>query len=366
MKILLVNNQLKPEVSGAARHFDYLSKNLLTMGHDIERVAAKSQASTKREGKIKYYYFKYIETRAKMSETEWQERAKKNLTSVEKAIAGIKWESIDLIISCNDIYLSALKKHIAPGKIIAIMPSPIAFSEITNPKRYHLTINRMKKNLVEVKTVVLSKKMKALLENFLIGKRYDISVVPPGVNLKKFSRKNNSGNIDLLYVGRMTKEKNIEDLLSALHIVKAPYCLKLVGAGGHLKKIKEIAKKLLPGKKIIFVGKKKYVEKYYAKSKFFVFPTKYEAFGLVILEAMAAGLPVIAFRPSKKFLTASDEIISDGIDGFLVRDIKEMAKKIELLLRNKRLRLKMSENALAKAKKFSWTNHTKKLLELVQ
>ncbi|MDD3487618.1 MAG: glycosyltransferase family 4 protein [Candidatus Moranbacteria bacterium] len=299
-----------------------------------------------------------------MSATELERRKEKNHSLFLDSLKKIQWKSIDMVIAGNDIYTPALKKYIDAKKIVVIIPSPMAFSDKINPGGYRKITHRMKKNLVDVNTVVLSKKMKIMLRRFLPAKNYKIFIIPPGIDTKRFSAKKKLKSNDILYVGRMDKEKNVEALLMSLGMIRRPLNAKLIGTGSLLGELKISAKKI-PNKRIYLAGLRKNVERYYNESKIFVLPSKYEAFGLVILEAMASNLPVIAFKPSKKILTASDEIILNGKNGYLVKDIKEMGEKIELLLNEKFLRLRMGANALATAQKYSWSKHAKKLLELV-
>ena len=77
----------------------------------------------------------------------------------------------------------------------------------------------------------------------------------------------------------------------------------------------------------------------------------YEPFGLVMPEAMSCGLPVIAFDCP----TGPADIITDGVDGFLIknRDIQSYADKLCLLIESKELRLKMGKAAIASSQRFS-------------
>lgn len=72
-----------------------------------------------------------------------------------------------------------------------------------------------------------------------------------------------------------------------------------------------------------------------------MFPSQYEGYGLSVIEAMSAGLPVIAFNNS-----AMPTIIRDGETGFLCKDVKEFAKNISLLYNNDDICERMGKNAL--------------------
>jgi glycosyltransferase involved in cell wall biosynthesis len=85
------------------------------------------------------------------------------------------------------------------------------------------------------------------------------------------------------------------------------------------------------------------VLKEYYSSSIFVLPSRYEGFGLVLIEAMACGVPVVAFDCEN----GPRSIITDGVDGFLIPpfDIDAFAEKVILLMNDDSLRKKMGENA---------------------
>jgi glycosyltransferase involved in cell wall biosynthesis len=86
----------------------------------------------------------------------------------------------------------------------------------------------------------------------------------------------------------------------------------------------------------------------------FVFPSLFEGFGLVLLEAMAMGLPIIT-TPH----TAGPDLITDGAEGFIVpiRSSDGIAEKLDLLRREPARRAAMSESARARARKFTWEQY---------
>ena len=89
----------------------------------------------------------------------------------------------------------------------------------------------------------------------------------------------------------------------------------------------------------------------YIESSIFVLTSLYEPFGLVIVEAMSCGLPVVAFDcPS-----GPANIINDGVDGFLIknRDIDEFAEKLCMLIESPQLRLEIGKSAIQSSKRYS-------------
>ena len=88
-----------------------------------------------------------------------------------------------------------------------------------------------------------------------------------------------------------------------------------------------------------------------ANASIFTLTSTFEGFGLVIVEAMSCGLPVISYNCP----CGPKDIISDGTDGFLVplNDEQCLAEKINLLIENEALRKQMSKAALIKSQKFT-------------
>ncbi len=126
----------------------------------------------------------------------------------------------------------------------------------------------------------------------------------------------------LLNVGRVSAEKGLDQLVG---LDNDKYTLVIVGDGPYMARAKE----LLPN--AIFVGYKSGQElvDWYAQSDVFVFPSKADTFGLVIIEAMARGTPVAAFP-----VQGPIDIIEQGVNGYMSWDLKEAVEKSLALDRN--------------------------------
>ena len=116
-----------------------------------------------------------------------------------------------------------------------------------------------------------------------------------------------------LYVGRVSKEKNIEAFLAA----DLPGRKVVVGGGPHLPALKH----RFP--EVTFTGPKTGEElaQHYASADVFVFPSRTDTFGLVLLEAMASGVPVAAYP-----VTGPIDIVERGVSGFLDEDLGKAAR----------------------------------------
>ena len=95
------------------------------------------------------------------------------------------------------------------------------------------------------------------------------------------------------------------------------------------------------------------VVKAYQESSIFVLSSRFEGFGMVLIEAMACGLPVVSFDCP----AGPDEIITDGVDGLLVPsgDVHALAEKLMLLMSDENLRRRLGQQARQTAQRYEMT-----------
>lgn len=154
---------------------------------------------------------------------------------------------------------------------------------------------------------------------------------------------NDSDYIRIGTSSRLIKLKRLDHALGALKILdKENIALHIAGIGEELTTLQHLNKKLEIKSKVIFHGFIENIPKFLSKMDFFIHPARGEAFGFSVVEAMAAELPVIAYRSG-----AMPEIIVDGKTGFLCEDenIPCLAEKIEKLALDKELRIRMGREA---------------------
>lgn len=172
------------------------------------------------------------------------------------------------------------------------------------------------------------------------------------VHLNDTARISNQESKHIIFVGRYTIQKGIPDLFNIWNIVFHKYPdwhLDLYGDGD----IKEIpyTEEYRKNKNIHVHSSDPDIFSRYIESSIFVLTSLYEPFGLVIVEAMSCGLPVIAFDcPS-----GPANIINDGVDGFLIknRDVDEFAGKLCMLIEYPQLRLEIGKSAVQSSLRYS-------------
>ncbi len=160
---------------------------------------------------------------------------------------------------------------------------------------------------------------------------------------------------NFLYVGRISPEKDILTLLKAFRMVvkrvKCQVSLRIIGAIGDKGYYRNIERFIIDNRlkdKVVYEGLKsqKEVADIIASSLAVVLPSRYDAFGLVLAEAMAVGTPVIATK-----VGGIPYVVRDGETGFLVepRDVNTLTEKMLLLLQDEQLRGEMGQRGKEEA-----------------
>ena len=161
-------------------------------------------------------------------------------------------------------------------------------------------------------------------------------------------------NKKVIAVGRLTIVKNFASLIRAWNsVVKnhPDWSLEIYGDGAEYNNLLTLISNLKLEKHVFLKGHSYNILEEMANASIFTLTSAFEGFGLVIVEAMSCGLPVISYNCP----CGPKDIISDGTDGFLVplNDEQCLAEKINLLIENEALRKQMSEAALIKSQKFT-------------
>jgi len=219
--------------------------------------------------------------------------------------------------------------------------------------------------------VVLSEDMKKKIQIFYPK---NIFVISNGIDLVRFNglrkeiirRKLNIASDEkiILFVGTLKFIKGISYLIEAMGAIKEKeekVKLILVGEGPERKRLENLTKELNLEKEINFIGgvENNKIPEYMSVSDIFILSSLSESFGIVNLEAMASGLPIVATK-----VGGIPEIVKDGENGFLVEpgDSKQIAEKILYLLSNDDIRKSISIANREKAKNYSWDSVVDKLI----
>lgn len=187
-----------------------------------------------------------------------------------------------------------------------------------------------------------SELMRVVLYGFTTSEKLDLGDQPFGSRAAEGSA---SRPVKLRVVARITPQKDIPTLFKALVELKSrryDIVLEIAGAGPDLVPLSNLVDELGLAEQVTFVGRISNPVEFIAGGDIFVLPSLYEGFGLVLLEASAARVPIVAARN-----TAMMEVIVDGETGllFTTSDVTDLADKISLLINDPEQRRHLSEAA---------------------
>lgn len=218
-----------------------------------------------------------------------------------------------------------------------------------------------------------------------------ITIIPPGVDVSRFYRisadeaKEVIGvppcNRMLLYVGRIEPLKGIDTLIEAIQFLRQnggfadiSFCLAVIGGnpgvGGEdenaeLARLKDLCHEHGLDDLVTFLGRRDQdlLPYYYSAAEAVVVPSHYESFGMVALEAMACGTPVVASQ-----VGGLAYIVQDGVTGYTVpsNDVNALAARLSDLIKNPEVQSRLGRQAASVAQGFSWDIIAGRMLSLYQ
>lgn len=219
---------------------------------------------------------------------------------------------------------------------------------------------------------VVSQHLKSKVQELVSG--INPSIIPMGVDTSKFGKQyyvsNYFGQGDkkvVLFVGRLAEKKGVTYLIEAMKSIDA--LLVIVGDGPLRNDLQKQAAEIRD--KVIFLGAKTHEELkvIYASADVFVAPSvtakdgDQEGFGLVMLEAMASGLPVIANNSG-----GISQLIINEVNGLLCKEkcVQELAVKIKCLLNDNDLKCKISNNIKKMIREYDYEMIAKKYIGIIK
>lgn len=189
--------------------------------------------------------------------------------------------------------------------------------------------------------------------------RSRIRIIPNGIDLDRFRPNPEAGarireefGIPpkarlLLFIGHEFDRKGLVHAVGALELLDEDTWLLVVGSENPAP-FRRMAK--TAGGRLVFAGSRRDVESFYAAADAFVFPTSYETFSLVCMEAMATEVPVFATP-----VGGIEDYLQDGVNGFRIApDAGDIAGKIRAVFADRDLLAKLRSGARATAERFGW------------
>lgn len=399
MRIAMLTNNYKPFVGGVPISIDRLSQGLRSLGHEVY-IFAPSYENQDEEAYVIRYRSKQKKLRGEFVVPNILDR------SIEEKFASISFDVIHvhhpMLIGYTAQYLS--KKYNVPTVysyhtryekyLHYLQPYDFLQKQIMeNDSRNQLLIkskkalyngsekivtlhNRTFTNHCSLVLAPTNSMKKYLEEN---GTITSIEVIPTGLTDEDFTydkemvyelRQKYLGDKKYLFcsVSRLEKEKNINFMLEGLVRFKERkgdcFRLLLIGDGGCKEEFRTKAKSLGLEDNVIFTGciEHSLIRNYCRACDLFVFASQSETQGIVLLEAMAAGLPVVAVKA-----TGVNDIISDGWNGYVTEpDVDEWENSLEIIIENATQRDWMKQNALTEARQYLSFNIARRVEKLYE
>jgi len=358
MKIALVSPYDFAYPGGVAHHISFLEKQFTRMGHDVKVIAPASKA-------VSGFGDRFIPI--------GRPRPIPSSGSICRITISLSLGStIKRVLERENFDIIHLHEPFMPMLCSAVL----RFSKTANVGTFHAcegrpgygfgrpitTIMLRRRNRKLARKIAVSVPAMKFASKYIPGY---YNIIPNGIDLKLFSPdvplidRFADGKLNILFVGRLEKRKGLGYLLRAYEVVKREVPnsrLIVVGPGTRLRRKyeKEVERSGL--RDVAFIGyvKTEELPSYYKTADVFCAPALgHESFGIVLLEAMAVGTPVVASS-----IAGYASVLSHGDEGLLVapRDVKSLAQALLTLLKDRQLCRQMGLKGIAKAKNYDWEN----------
>lgn len=373
MKIGFFSNSYHPMVSGVVKAIDFMRLGLKELGHETYVITAGYPGFKECDPCVIRYPSIALGPAAKFP------LAIPFQPALDKKIQNL---NLDLVHTQHPFLLGETGARLAHKQKI-----PLVFTFHTRYDDYlHYTPfgipQFISKSFIKNKILHFLKKSDAIIaptpsiKELILqyGIQDKCQVIPNAISLSQFQKKDGKSVLEKyhlegrkvsVFIGRLAPEKNLSFLLeSFVSVVQeiSEACLMVIGDGVSRAELEQEAQKLGLARSVIFTGMIPYeqVPDYLSLSKIFVTASKSEVNPLSILEAMAAGVPLLALRT-----TWSEEIITHKKNGILADENRDSFSRAFIqLLTHDTAREKLSQEAKEKSREFHYSFMAKKLEKL--
>ena len=355
MKILIATDMYKPQINGVVTSAENLRRGLTEMGHEVMVLTLADSLHSRCETDAVYMGSVgagRIYPNARLAVSPWNNDAVRDLA---------RWKPDIIHTQCEFSTFAAARKVAATCGAPLVHTYHTLYESYTHyfspserwGRRAAAFISKKILNMTNA-VIAPTEKVREILCGY--GVTTPITTVPTGVDLTKFSRPADGGEQRelrrslgladedqvLVFVGRLGREKNVDELLALMKNSPQNVRLLIVGDGPYRRMLEEGASRFGVRGKVIFAGMAgpEEVAKYYRLGDIFVSASCSETQGLTYLEAMASGLPLVCRRD--RCLAG---LLSDGINGFQYDTAGEFWEHVAQMLGQPAARNAMSVNA---------------------
>ena len=370
MKIALVSPYDFAFPGGVTNHISALEKQFTRMGHEVKVIAPASEAASGLNSKLipigKPRPVPTSGSIARVTISPW-------LSSRIKAV--LEKENFDVV-------------HLHEPLMPMLCTTVLRLSKAANIGTFHASSvpsghELMGYNLGKPLSTILLKRWFRRLDGKIAVSRPAMeyvrkyfpgyyNIVPNGIDLERFSPDVSpidefcDGKLNILFVGRLEKRKGLNYLLKAYKQVKRENPgsrLIIVGPGTRLRRKYEKEVKRSRLEDVVFIGYVSYddLPRYYKTADIYCAPaTGWESFGIVLLEAMAVGTPVVASN-----IEGYASVVTHNVEGLLVppKDEEKLAKALISLMNDEPLRRQMGAKGKLKVQDYGWEGIARRVLD---
>lgn len=376
MKILISTDLFEPSVNGVVISVLNLKKGLESKGHEVRILTLSPNHHSFRKNGV--YYIGSVNTDIVYPGTHFRIRSPQSLK-----MELIRWRPDVVHSQCEFSTFGIARKIAIACQSPLIHTYHTVYEDYTHyfcpikPLGRHMVSEFTRRRLNHTNAVIVpSQKVAGLLKRYHVS--VPMAIIPTGINLRSFSsvpckqltdtklnllsHNHSETGLNLIFIGRLAKEKNIEELL---HLIADCSNLSIkmiiVGDGPEKNSLMKLCNQLHIENRVFFTGmvSSEDIGIYYHLGDVFVSASNSETQGLTYMEAMASGLPLLCKKDA-----CLNGIIEDGINGWQYESSQDFQEHLYNLLNNKSLRDKLSQNAIEMSKNFSVENFVNRVEKL--
>ena len=365
-KILITSDLYRPSVNGVVTSIVNLITELRGRGYEVRILTTSYDNNYHRDDEDQVYYMRSVPFKVYPGI-----RMPLNFFKHEYLEEIIRWKPDVVHSQCEFFTFQYALKIVEETGAALVHTYHTLYNQYATYLPLHAGADLMiavasQLRLESVDTVIAqTEKVEGTLLDY--GVRAEIAVIPTGISLDKFRMPKDEAMIAalrekygltpqtrvLLSLGRLGKEKNIEELIryfSTLARFRDDIRLMIVGGGPDAERLQEIADSYLLGDRVIFTGMvdPNLVRQYYALGDIFVCASTSETQGLTYVEALSCGLPLVCRNDA-----ALDGVISNGLGGYRYENCGEFCTYVTRILDTPPLQQSMCNENLSIAYKFS-------------
>ncbi|KAB8130731.1 glycosyltransferase family 4 protein [Gracilibacillus oryzae] len=355
MKILITTEWYSPVINGVVTSIVNLKKELEKLGHEVRVLTLSDEAKSYVKDDVTYI--------SSLGVGKIYPGARVTLFKNYKYLQQlIDWRP-DVIHSQCEFSTFRLAKHLAKCLRIPIIHTyHTVYEDYThyfspNQKWGKAMVAIFSRKVLKNATYVIAptEKVSNLLQDY--GVKQPIKVIPTGIDLSSYQqfktdqtrntirKQLNIPEQDnlLIFVGRLAKEKNLEEILSYFsQIDNKNMSLLIVGDGPQRQHLEKYAKKLNIENKVIFTGMvpPKDIPSYYRTADVFVSASNSETQGLTYIEALASGLPALCRKDP-----CLESVVENGVNGWLFETFREFEHYMKNIFEEQTVYKELSANA---------------------